>query len=96
MANRIDGQIVSIDDVGNLISYITADQLEGVPTDDRVAIVCDEHKTTGIFSVNHSQPEMTLLAMIGDGETLQLAIVGESARIMLGVDAGAKIAVHWT
>ena len=59
-------------------------------------IVCDEHKTTGIFSVNHGQPEMTLLAMIGDGGTLQLALVGESSRIMLGVDAGARIAVHWT
>ena len=59
-------------------------------------VSCDEHETTGIFGLDHGQPEMTLLAVIGESGNLELAIVGESARIMLGIDVGEKVVVSWT
>ena len=56
---------------------------------------CDEHETHGIFAADHSQPEFTLLAMIGDSGCLELCIVGDSAKIMLGVAVGEKVTVKW-
>ena len=102
VAQTIEGSVVSIDATGNLITDITTAQLQGVPTDETVSVVCDEHETIGIYSHDHDQPEMTFIAMVGSHSdsvsesTLQLVIVGESARIMLGIDVGTKVVVTWT
>jgi len=95
MANRIAGEIVAIDAFGNLVTNITRDMLAEVPTDESVAIRCDTHETRGIFSAYADQPPLTLVAVLGSGDQLELAIVDESAKIMLGVDVGTSIEVHW-
>jgi S-adenosyl-L-methionine hydrolase (adenosine-forming) len=92
---KIEGIIESIDSFGNLISNITADQLEGAPRGEEVTVECDEHETQGIFATYSDQPEMTLIALIGSSGKLELAIVGESAKIMLGVKVGTPITVRW-
>lgn len=95
MANHIDGEVIEVDSFGNLITNITRDMLRGVPTDESVTVTCDEHETQGIFSVYNDQPAMTLLALIGSSDRLELAIVNDSATIMLGVKAGAPVRVSW-
>jgi len=92
---KIEGKIELIDSFGNLISNITADQLVDVPRGEEVTVECDEHQTQGIFATYSDQPEMTLIALIGSSGKLELAIVGESAAIMLGVRAGTPIEVRW-
>jgi S-adenosylmethionine hydrolase len=95
-SNRITGQVTEIDSFGNLITNITRDQLAGVPTDDRAGVFCDdEHETRGIFTAYADQPEMTLIALVGSHGHLELAIVGDSAKIMLGVGVGAPVEVRW-
>ena len=92
---KIEGVIESIDSFGNLISNITADQLAAAPRGEEVTVECDEHETQGIFNTYSDQPEMTLIALVGSSGKLELAIVGESAAIMLGVRKGTPITVRW-
>jgi S-adenosylmethionine hydrolase len=95
LANRIDGAIRSIDSFGNLVTDVTADMLKGVPTDERATITCDEHETQGIFKTYEDQPAMTLMALIGSSGFLELAIVGDSAALMLGVRVGTPVTIKW-
>lgn len=91
----IEGAVVAIGDSGNLITDITAAQLHDAPRGESVTIRCDEHETVGIYDLNHAQPPMTLLALIGASGNLELEIVGDSAKIMLGVRVGEKVSVKW-
>lgn len=96
MPGKIKGAVRSIDSFGNLITDITAEQLAGVPVEpDRVRICCDEHETQGLFRT-YDQPPMTLVALVGSGGFLELAIVQDSAAMMLGIRAGAPVTVEWT
>lgn len=95
VANSISGEVISIDSFGNLVTNITQEMLAGVPTDDSVSIVCDEHETRGVFRTYADQPAMTLIALVGSNGCLELAIVGDSAAIMLGVSVGTPVVVAW-
>jgi S-adenosylmethionine hydrolase len=92
---KIQGAVESIDSFGNLITNISADALTSVPRGEETAVVCDEHETRGIFTTYAEQPEMTLIALVGSSGKLELAIVGDSAAVMLGVRAGAPVTVTW-
>ena len=95
MANRIEGRVVAVDSFGNLITNITREMLVGAPTDESVTLRCDEHETHGIFTTYADQPPMTLVALIGSNDQLEIAIVEDSAKIMLGVGVGAPVEVCW-
>lgn len=95
VAGRIEGKVVSISESGNLVTDITADRLADTPRGDQVTVRCDEHETLGIFDVGHDQPPFTLLALVGASGCLELEIVTDSARIMLGVSVGEKVEVRW-
>ena len=95
VANKIEGEVTAVDSFGNLITNITRSQLEGVPTDMQVGIFCQEHETRGIFNTYAEQPAMTLIALIGSSDLLELAIVDDSAQAMLGARAGDKVEVRW-
>ncbi|HEV3136502.1 MAG TPA: SAM-dependent chlorinase/fluorinase [Pirellulales bacterium] len=92
---RIQGAVQSVDSFGNLITNIPADVLANVPRGEEVMVVCDEHETHGIFSTYADQPAMTLIALVGSSGHLELAIVGDSAAIMLGVTVGTPVTVTW-
>ena len=95
MSQTIEGRVVEVDSVGNLVTDIRADQLVIVPRGDSVSITCDEHQTNGIFELDHKQPEMTFLAIIGSSQCLELVIVGESANALLGIGRGQPVVVKW-
>lgn len=95
VANQITGEIVSIDSFGNLVTNISREMLAGVPNDESVAIRCDDHETRSIFATYAEQPPMTLVAVIGSNDQLELAIVDDNAKIMLGVDVGTPVEVVW-
>ena len=95
MANHIDGEVIEVDSFGNLITNISRDMLRGVPTNESVTVTCDDHETQGIFSTYSDQPALTLVAIVGSGDRLELAIVDESASAMLGVKTGAPVRVSW-
>ncbi len=92
---RIEGSVESIDAFGNLVTDITEEMLGDAPRDEQVTVECDEHQTLGIFATYADQPEMTLIAVIGSSDRLELAIVGDSAKTMLGVEVGTPVSVRW-
>jgi len=91
----IEGKVVSINEGGNLVTDIPCAALVEAPRDSSVTIRCDEHETVGLFSDGHSEPEMSFLALFGDSGFLELTIVGDSAKIMLGVRVGERVSVQW-
>jgi S-adenosylmethionine hydrolase len=92
---KIEGSVVAVSEAGNLVTDISADQLASAPRDESVSVRCDDHVTSGIFTSEHSQPEFTLLALIGTSGNLELEIVGDSAAIMLGISVGEKVVLEW-
>lgn len=95
MAQRIEGKIASVADDGNLVTDIPVQRLAAAPRDESVTVRCDEHVTQGIFQAGHGQPPMTLIAMLGESGCLELAIVGDSAKMMLGIRIGEPVTVEW-
>ncbi len=95
MANRIEGKVVAIDAFGNLVTDITLEMLAGAPTDESVTVRCDGHETHSLFTAYTEQPAMTLVAVLGSNGQLELAIVDDSAKIMLSTDVGATVEVRW-
>lgn len=94
MAAKLSGKVVEIDASGSLVTDIPPGELDGAPRDAALRIVVDEHETFGLYPADHSQPAMTLVAVL-DGEKLKVTIVGESASAMLGVQVGAPVEVNW-
>ena len=95
VGNRIEGEVVAVDSFGNLVTNITREMLASVPRDESVSITCEEHETNGIYSTYADQPPLTLIALIGSNDQLELAIVNDNAQAMLGVREGAKVVVSW-
>ena len=84
-----------MNECGDLITSIKASELQDAPRDESVTVSFDGHKTTGIFSLDHGQPEMTLIALIGEADCLEIRLVGESANSFLSVGVGAGVSVEW-
>jgi len=95
LANKIEGEIVAVDSFGNLVTNITADMLAPAIGKPEVVVCCDEHETIGIYRTHGDHPPMTLIALVGSSGKLELAIVNDNARTMLGVCEGEKVIVKW-
>lgn len=95
MSGTLSGKVVDVDASGDLITDISAATLEGKPQDAALRIVVDEHETYGVYPVDHSQPAMTLVAVLQGEDPLKITLVGDSASAMLGVQVGASVELHW-
>jgi S-adenosylmethionine hydrolase len=95
LPGQIQGKIASYGESGNLVSDIASDRLEGVPRGEEVTVTCDEHQTVGIYPADHPEEPFTFMAILGASGFLELTIVGESAKAMLGVRVGEAITVKW-
>jgi S-adenosyl-L-methionine hydrolase (adenosine-forming) len=94
-AGKITGTVQAIDSFGNLVTDITSTALVDVPRGETTTVTCDEHETVGIWNTYGDQPEMTLMALVGSSGHLEIAIVGESAALMLGIRVGTPVVVKW-
>jgi S-adenosylmethionine hydrolase len=92
---KVVGKVVAFSDQGNLVTDISAEQLSSAPRDERLVVRCDEHETYCLFETGHQQPESTLIAVLNTRGRLELEIVGESAKLMLGVPLGEIVEVCW-
>lgn len=95
MSSTLTGKVVEVDDTGSLITDIDVDQLSSTPHDTNTRIVVDEHETCGLYPPDHSEPSMTLIAVVADQGPLKISLVDDSASAMLGVKVGAAVEVHW-
>ncbi|MEO1496643.1 MAG: SAM-dependent chlorinase/fluorinase [Planctomycetota bacterium] len=93
----IAGRIVEVDRFGNLISNIPVGMLSRAPRDTRLRVACgDEHETFGLQVTYGDQPPHTLVALVGSGGMLELAIVNGSAADMLRAGEGDRLLVDWS
>lgn len=92
---KVQGTVLSIAETGNAVTDITADQLRSAPRNEQTAIRCDEHETRGLFSVDHQEPPCTFLALLNAQGQLELSVVGDSTRDMLGLRPGVDVEVEW-
>jgi S-adenosylmethionine hydrolase len=95
VSGTLSGKVVEIDATGNLVTDIPSASLEKAPRDASLRVVVDEHETYGLFPIDHSQPSMTLVAIVEDSNPLRIVLVGDSASAMLGVRPGAVVEVYW-
>ena len=95
MPGTYEGKVIAVSDDGSLITDIQVKELGDVPCDDRITICCDEHETCGIYPLDHDQPPFTFLAVQRSDGALELVIVDDSAKIMLGISVGASVEVKW-
>lgn len=93
---RIEGKVTSVSPSGDLVTDISVDRLGDAPRDERLTVTCDEHATMGLYAPDHQEPPMTFLALLGASGFLELVIVGDSAKIMLGIRPGQPVIVEWT
>jgi S-adenosylmethionine hydrolase len=92
---KIEGTVVAYSPAGNLVTDIANDRLALVPQGTSVSVTCDEHETVGIFPADHPEQPCTLMAILGNSGCLELTIVGDSAKIMLGVPLRERVVVKW-
>ncbi len=92
---KLKGEVVTVTAAGDLVTDISVADLVAVPHDDQVCIRCDGHATSGIFPVDHDQPEMTFIAVEGESGFLELALVGDNASRFLGTKLGASVSLEW-
>lgn len=95
MSQTLTGKVVEVDPAGNLITDIPSERLRGAPNDASLRVVVDEHETYGLYPPQHSQPSMTLVAIVEGNLPLKIVLVDDSASAMLGVRVGAMVEVHW-
>ena len=95
MPRKIEGTVVSVSECGNLVTDIPCAALANAPRDGSVTIRCDEHETVGLFTSSHNEPEMSFLALLAESGFLELTIVGDSAKMMLGIRPGERVSVQW-
>jgi S-adenosyl-L-methionine hydrolase (adenosine-forming) len=91
----VSGSVLLADGFGNLITDITAAMLAGRTKSPSPRTTCGGHSVDGLSRTYGDQPAGTLVALVGSSGRLELAVVGGSAAAMLGVGAGASVAVEW-
>lgn len=91
----IRGVVVEVDRFGNLITNVPAGMLSKTPRDSRLRVSCGEHETYGLQYTYGDHPPHTLVALVGSGGMLELAIVNGDAAAMLRAGEGAAVLVDW-
>jgi len=92
----VEGQVLTIDSFGNLITNITVDLLGDVPRDERTRIAIGDRQITGIGRTYGTRPEGTLIALVGSSGRLEVAVVGGNAAATLHVGGGTPVSLTTT
>ena len=89
------GSVVAVDSFGNLISDIRQSDLAAANFDpiEKPTIQCGESSVEGIVQTYGEAPAGSLVALMGSGGFLELAIVNGNAANKLGIVVGAGVIV---
>ncbi len=94
-ANRIEGEVRWIDRFGNLISNISVAVLPAVENRLKLRTSAGGAELNRLSQTYGEHKSGELIALIGSGGYLELAVVNGSAAATLNVSAGAPIIVEW-
>ncbi len=91
-ARRLRGEVLHADRYGNLITNVTAADLEGFPASD-VSVSIAGTVLRGLVSTYSAVPEHTLLALVDSWGLLEIAERNGSARERVGAGSGTAVLV---
>jgi S-adenosylmethionine hydrolase len=91
-ARRLRGEVIHADRYGNLITNVTAADLEGFPASD-VSVSISGIVLRGLVSTYSAVPEHTLLALVDSWGLLEIAERNGSARERVGAGPGAPVLI---
>jgi S-adenosyl-L-methionine hydrolase (adenosine-forming) len=89
---RIDGIVQWVDSFGNLISNISRDAL---PPHGELQVQCAGYEIRGIEQTYGNRAAGSLIALVGSGGFLEIAVVNGSAAELLRVGANEPITIEW-
>jgi len=92
---RIQGNVLSIDSFGNLISNIEADLLPNDVPEDRLRIQCGTARIDGLVTSYGTRQAGTLVALVGSSNRLEIALVDGSAAAALKTTVGVEVIIDW-
>ena len=92
---KLTGQVVSVTESGDLVTDLKLSEIQSLPRDESVTILCEGHKTCGIYPVDHQEPEMTFIAFEGEDGFLRLSLVGDDASRFLGIREASSVEVKF-
>lgn len=90
---EIHGQVLFVDSFGNAISNIRHELLETLGAPAAVCVRCAGHTIRGIVRTYGHRDPGTLVALIGSGGLLEIAVVQGHAAERLRIEAGASVTV---
>jgi S-adenosylmethionine hydrolase len=90
----LSGSVLLIDRFGNLITDITAEMLTSRAETQALRVTCGGRSVEGLSRTYGDRPEGTLVALIGSGGRLELALVGGSAAGLLKARVGDPVTVE--
>ncbi len=93
MTERIAGTVASTGESGNLITDIPVEKLEAAPRDESITIKFGGHETYGLFPADHSEPDATMVATLGESGFVEIEIVGIPLAEMLGIRPGETVLI---
>lgn len=94
-SDRIEGRVVEVDRYGNLVTDVAAEMLDGAPRDERLRVTLGEHETFGLWRTYGENPPQTLVALVGSGGYVEVAIVNGNAAEMLAAGVGDAVCLDW-
>lgn len=92
MENKIIGEVISIDNFGNLATNIFQSHLGNFGNN---VIVCvQDHEIDGLIKTFGEKPVGSLVAMLGTQHDLIIARVNQNAQLLTGAKIGDKVVVE--
>jgi S-adenosylmethionine hydrolase len=95
-AQSIHGEVVAIDHFGNLITNIDRSHLEGIPDFNQATVCCGSATCEVIHTTYGDVQAGQLLALVGSGACLEIAIANGNAANALSISSGAPVTVRWS
>lgn len=95
--DQIVGSVIWIDDFGNLITDISASMLVGMSGEQQqLTVEILGHTIRGVSRTYGDHPDGTLIALIGSGGQLEIAVAASSAAKSLSATVGTRVTVRAT
>ena len=95
-AQTITGEVVAIDQFGNLLTNIDGATLNRAGDLGHVAICCGKTTCDGVQTTYGDVQTGQLLALLGSSGHLEIAITNGNAADALSVSCGASVVVRWS
>jgi S-adenosylmethionine hydrolase len=89
---RIEGIVQWVDSFGNLVGNISRDAL---PQHGELQIRCAGREIRGVEQTYGNCAEESVIALVGSGGFLEIAVVNGSAAVLLQVGANEPITIEW-